>query len=121
MAFLLGTALAQDSSSGNNPGNGGHNPNHGPGSAPLCPTGLYSQAQCCGTDVLGVLDVECKNPSSSPSNLANFKKDCAKSGKSAKCCVLPIVSRAYIEVLVLYSLSNSFLQASQDVLCQDAV
>lgn len=92
MTVLLGTALAHDFSSGSNPYNDGNIPSNDSG--PLCPTGLYSQAQCCSTDVLGLVDIDCKNPSTSPSNLANFKRDCAKSGKSAKCCVLPIVSWA---------------------------
>ncbi len=26
----------------------------------LCPTGLYSNAECCATDVLGVADLDCK-------------------------------------------------------------
>lgn len=106
MAFLLGAALAHGPGSGN-PGNGGNDPdpnNAGTGSGPLCPAGLYGQPQCCGTDQLGLLDLDCKHPSSPPSNVADFKSICAKSGKAAKCCVLPYVSRVYIQFLMPYYL-----------------
>lgn len=31
-----------------------------------CPDGLYSNPQCCATDVLGVADLDCGNGESSP-------------------------------------------------------
>lgn len=50
---------------GNNPGGnnpGGNNPggNNPAGNNP-CPSGLYSNPQCCSVDVLGVLGLDCKS------------------------------------------------------------
>ncbi|OAA82275.1 Trihydrophobin [Akanthomyces lecanii RCEF 1005] len=102
------------SSNGGNPttsSNGGGNPtSSAPGSNPTnpgnggefhCPTGLYSNAQCCSTDVLGVLGLDCSSPSKTPTSGDDFKAICGADGKQAKCCVLPV--------------------AGQDVLCQDAI
>ncbi|KAK6527259.1 beta ketoadipyl CoA thiolase, th1 [Arthrobotrys megalospora] len=89
---------------GNNPGNnpGGNNPGgSNAGDYEACPTGLYSNAQCCSTDVLGVLGLDCSNPSSQPTSGSNFKSLCVAAGKKAACCVLPV--------------------AGQDVLCQNAI
>lgn len=48
---------------GNGSGNGGGHGNgggNGDGGEPLCPSGLlYSNPQCCSTDVLGVADLDC--------------------------------------------------------------
>lgn len=55
-------------------------------------SGLYGTAQCCATDVLGVADLDCANPSSTPTDAANFSAVCAAIGQRARCCVLPIVS-----------------------------
>ncbi|PHH70927.1 hypothetical protein CDD83_5315 [Cordyceps sp. RAO-2017] len=78
------------------PGNGGA---PGNGGKSLCAAGLYSSPQCCSTDVLGVAGLDCKAPSSGPTDLAGFKGICGAAGKSARCCVLPV--------------------AGQDVLCTD--
>ncbi|RAH84952.1 hypothetical protein BO86DRAFT_396587 [Aspergillus japonicus CBS 114.51] len=93
VSFLLGTALAQGPNSGGSSSSSA-------GTGALCPAGLYGQPQCCGSDVLGLLDLNCTTPNPAPSDQTDFKDICSKAGKSAKCCVLPI--------------------ASQDVLCQDA-
>ena len=110
---------------GNPPANGGHgNPPHngGHGKPPhngghggdkgeyKCPAGLYSNAQCCATDILGVADLNCGSrkltyslldcttrltiisAQKTPTSASDFKKICASSGQQAKCCVLPVVS-----------------------------
>ncbi|KAI1269092.1 Cerato-ulmin hydrophobin family [Xylariaceae sp. FL1019] len=64
-------------------------------------SGLYNTAQCCATDVLGVADLDCANPSSVPTDAANFEATCAAGGQRARCCVLPVLG--------------------QDVLCQTPV
>lgn len=50
---------------GNNPGGnnpGGNNPGgNNPDNYDACPKGLYSNPQCCATDVLGVADLNCDN------------------------------------------------------------
>ncbi|KAJ6782984.1 hypothetical protein PWT90_10380 [Aphanocladium album] len=59
-----------------------------------CPAGLYSNLECCSADVLGVLDLDCKSPSRTPTSGADFKSICAAVGKQAKCCVLPVAGQA---------------------------
>ncbi|KAM3528963.1 hypothetical protein NHJ13051_002109 [Beauveria bassiana] len=87
---------------GGNPTSVPGHPNHPPGgnNPSYCPPGLYSVAQCCSTDVLGVADLDCSVPSDPPGK-HSFKEICAEVGKQAKCCVLPV--------------------AGQDLLCQDAI
>lgn len=58
----------------------------------LCPAGLYSNPQCCATDVLGVADLDCATPTSPAADSAAFAAVCAASGQRARCCVLPAVS-----------------------------
>ncbi|KAK2606275.1 beta ketoadipyl CoA thiolase, th1 [Conoideocrella luteorostrata] len=89
---------------GNNPGGnnpGGNNPGgNNPGNDyDACPSKLYSNPQCCDTNVLGVAALGCKNPSSKPTSGDNFKATCGS--KKPLCCVLPV--------------------AGQDVLCTDAI
>ncbi|KAL7944876.1 fungal hydrophobin domain-containing protein [Trichoderma barbatum] len=73
-------------------------PAHQPGNAPspLCPVGLYSNALCCATSVLGVADLDCKVPNTFPRNGAEFKSVCAKTGAQAQCCVLPILGQSLL-------------------------
>lgn len=94
---------------GDPPNNGGGNPpNNGGGNPPIdgngyqaCPAGIYSNLQCCNTDVLGVADLECSAPSITVKSGDDFKKVCAANGKTARCCAIPV--------------------AGQNVLCQDAI
>ncbi|KAF1834406.1 hypothetical protein BDW02DRAFT_471361, partial [Decorospora gaudefroyi] len=67
--------------------------------ADLCPDGLYSNPQCCATDVLGVVGLDCEVPSTQPTDVDDFISTCSASGQQAKCCVIPV--------------------ADQDLLCQD--
>ncbi|KAI1276099.1 Cerato-ulmin hydrophobin family [Xylaria sp. FL0933] len=64
-------------------------------------SGLYSTAQCCATDVLGVADLDCANPPTVPTDAPNFSAVCSAIGQRARCCVLPVLG--------------------QDVLCQTPV
>lgn len=54
-------------------------------------SGLYGTAQCCATDVLGVADLDCADPSAVPANASDFQALCAAVGTTAECCVLPLV------------------------------
>ncbi|EDU39489.1 hydrophobin-like protein [Pyrenophora tritici-repentis] len=65
----------------------------------LCPAGLYSNPQCCATDVLGAIGLDCAVPATTPANVDAFISGCAAGGQQAKCCVIPV--------------------AGQDLLCQD--
>jgi hypothetical protein len=55
--------------------------------------GLYSTAQCCATDVLGVADLDCGIPPGVPFGADDFSAMCAGMGQRARCCVLPILGQ----------------------------
>lgn len=59
-------------------------------------SGLYGTAQCCATDVLGVADLDCADPPTTPTNATNFQSECAAIGLSARCCVLPILEQGVL-------------------------
>ncbi|KAL7894844.1 hydrophobin [Trichoderma sp. SZMC 28014] len=70
--------------------------------AAVCPTGIYSNPQCCGANVLGVAAVDCHTPRAPVLTGANFQAVCAaEGGKEALCCALPV--------------------AGQDVLCENPI
>ncbi|KAI0475562.1 Cerato-ulmin hydrophobin family [Xylariaceae sp. FL0804] len=54
-------------------------------------SGLYSEAECCATDVLGVADLDCGTPPSTPANATDFSDICSAIGQRARCCVLPLL------------------------------
>ena len=72
--------------------------------------GLYSQAQCCATDVLGVLcldgaprkslQLQCLRhlantftANETPRDAKNFQDICAKKGQQARCCIIPVLGQ----------------------------
>ncbi|KAI0018424.1 Cerato-ulmin hydrophobin family [Xylariomycetidae sp. FL0641] len=59
-------------------------------------SGLYGTAQCCATDVLGVADLDCANPPTSPTSAQNFTDTCSEIGQRARCCVLPILEQGIL-------------------------
>ncbi|TLD26618.1 hypothetical protein PspLS_04365 [Pyricularia sp. CBS 133598] len=59
-------------------------------------TGLYSNAQCCATDVLGLANLDCGQPPSAPEDADNFSAVCAEIGQRARCCVLPILDQGVL-------------------------
>ncbi|KAI1188160.1 hydrophobin-like protein [Nemania serpens] len=61
-----------------------------------CPVGLYSNPQCCATDVLGVADLDCHSPSAAPFSVSNFRDICANGGDRARCCVIPILGQSVL-------------------------
>lgn len=56
--FTIATVLASAVVALALPGGPG-NPGGDGGNHPLCPVGLYANAECCATDVLGVADLDC--------------------------------------------------------------
>lgn len=70
--------------------------NSSPGSYDPCTSGLYSQAQCCATDVLGLADLNCNVPDETPNSGTDFEAICARTGKQAACCVIPILGQAML-------------------------
>ena len=59
-------------------------------------SGLYGTAQCCATDVLGVADLDCGNPPTTPADADKFSATCAEIGQRARCCVLPILEQGVL-------------------------
>ncbi|KAF4440331.1 hypothetical protein F53441_12279 [Fusarium austroafricanum] len=59
-------------------------------------SGLYGTSQCCATDVLGVADLDCGNPPSTPTDADNFSEVCSAIGQRARCCVLPILDQGIL-------------------------
>ncbi|KAG8407040.1 hypothetical protein J3459_016459 [Metarhizium acridum] len=68
-------------------------PTSNTGGSPICPSGLYSNPQCCSTLVLGVIGLDCASPTETPNDGRNFRDICAKSGQKAACCVLPVAGQ----------------------------
>ncbi|KIE00975.1 Hydrophobin 2, partial [Metarhizium majus ARSEF 297] len=81
-ALLAGAAIAAPTS------------NTGGGSA--CPSGGYSNPQCCATFLLGLIGLDCKSPGDTPSNGADLKNICANTGHQALCCVVPVADQALL-------------------------
>ncbi|OAP61268.1 hypothetical protein AYL99_03469 [Fonsecaea erecta] len=61
----------------------------------LC-SGADSSAVCCATDVLGVADLDCAPPPSTPTSTDDFTSICASIGQQARCCLLPILEQGLI-------------------------
>ncbi|KAI6351408.1 hypothetical protein MCOR25_009944 [Pyricularia grisea] len=57
---------------------------------------LYSSAQCCATDVLGIADLDCAVPTTLPTSASSFTSICAAKGQRARCCVLPVAGQAVL-------------------------
>ncbi|OJK03462.1 hypothetical protein ASPACDRAFT_22219, partial [Aspergillus aculeatus ATCC 16872] len=61
---------------------------------------IYNNAQCCISEELGIVGVDCEAPSTTPSDATGLRSICAAAGKVPRCCAVPI--------------------AGQDVLCTNA-
>ncbi|KAI2611314.1 hydrophobin precursor [Hypoxylon fragiforme] len=84
VSFLATAVYAVDQGYGGGAGGAG---------GPVCNPGLYSNPQCCATDVLGVADLDCRSPNAVPSSPASFQAICAQGGQRARCCVLPVLGQ----------------------------
>ncbi|KAL6706730.1 hypothetical protein ACN47E_005272 [Coniothyrium glycines] len=62
----------------------------------LCPAGLYSNPQCCATDILGVADLDCAVPPTAPSGVDSFIDTCGSVGQRARCCVIHVAGQAVL-------------------------
>ncbi|KAK5998979.1 Hydrophobin-1 [Cladobotryum mycophilum] len=63
---------------------------------PVCPPGLFSNPQCCATDVLGLISLDCHVPINPIRDARNFREVCAASGQQPRCCVAPVASQAVL-------------------------
>ncbi|KAH0600502.1 hypothetical protein MHUMG1_01499 [Metarhizium humberi] len=68
-------------------------PTYNTGGGSVCAAGLYSNAQCCSADLLGVIGLDCKSPSEVPRDGTHLKEICARTGGKALCCVLPVAGQ----------------------------
>ncbi|PHH78615.1 hypothetical protein CDD80_6586 [Ophiocordyceps camponoti-rufipedis] len=63
----------------------------------ICPNGLlYSVPQCCTTGLLGLADLDCKSPLTTPINSITFHAICAAQGAKAACCSIPVAGLALL-------------------------
>ncbi|KAI4630264.1 uncharacterized protein J4E88_000177 [Alternaria novae-zelandiae] len=81
LAFIAGAAAAPFASTG---------------TEPVCPDGLYNSPQCCATDVLGVVGLNCAVPATTPTSTTGFIAGCAAAGNQAKCCTIPVAGQAVL-------------------------
>ncbi|KFH43971.1 Trihydrophobin-like protein [Hapsidospora chrysogenum ATCC 11550] len=68
----------------------------GGGSYQPCPAGLFSVPQCCATDVLGVIGLNCDAPPEAPHSANHFRDTCHDVGQQARCCVAPAAGQALL-------------------------
>ncbi|KAI5367400.1 Putative cerato-ulmin hydrophobin family, Hydrophobin superfamily [Septoria linicola] len=80
--------------SGGNGGNGGNGGGSGGRPAQVCPSGWVPQ--CCQTNVLGVVGLQCGNVPRTITGVSQFQKTCAKTGHSANCCIIPALGQGII-------------------------
>ncbi|KAK4232711.1 fungal hydrophobin-domain-containing protein [Achaetomium macrosporum] len=57
-----------------------------------CP-GLYGTPQCCATDLLGLVALDCESPPSVPASPDDFRNICASIGQQARCCLIPLLQQ----------------------------
>lgn len=134
--------------SGGSGGSGGGSGGGGGGAYQPCPAGLYGNPQCCSADVLGLVALDCEArtyqppishplasrpwgitatnpiPATDPlTSAAAFGQACSKTGREARCCLLPVVCTAPMasHVPATPRPANASAQAGQDVLCQKVV
>ncbi|KIM95312.1 hypothetical protein OIDMADRAFT_171502 [Oidiodendron maius Zn] len=61
----------------------------------ICP-GAEGTPLCCDVDVLGVADLDCTPPPTTPTDVPDFVAICAAEGKIDMCCLLPILDQGLI-------------------------
>ncbi|PTB45256.1 hypothetical protein M441DRAFT_54328 [Trichoderma asperellum CBS 433.97] len=60
----------------------------------VCPTGLYSNPQCCGANILGVAALDCHTPRAPILPGALFEAVCSdEGGKEPLCCTIPVAGQ----------------------------
>jgi hypothetical protein len=65
--------------------------------ADLCPRGLIGASlQCCSTDVLGLVSLNCRPPTTTPTSALGFRDICAKNAKQAKCCTASLLEQGVL-------------------------
>ncbi|TFB03628.1 Hydrophobin-1 [Trichoderma ghanense] len=66
------------------------------GGSGACPTGLFSNPQCCATQLLGIIGLDCKVPSQQVYDATDLRNVCSKTGAQPLCCVAPIAGQALL-------------------------
>ncbi|KAL7894568.1 hydrophobin [Trichoderma sp. SZMC 28014] len=62
----------------------------------ICPAGLFGNPQCCGSQLLGIIGLDCEVPGETPRDGVDFRNICAKTGDEALCCVAPVAGQALL-------------------------
>ncbi|KAF3068551.1 Hydrophobin-1 [Trichoderma lentiforme] len=64
--------------------------------AHICPQGLYSNPQCCGSWLLGIIGLDCHMPNEKFYDSEDLRKTCTKAKESALCCVASVSDEAIL-------------------------
>jgi len=59
-------------------------------------SGAEGTALCCDVNVLGVADLDCAPPATTPKSVSDFVDICADIGKIDMCCTLPILGQGLL-------------------------
>ncbi|KAJ6585759.1 hydrophobin, partial [Mycena capillaripes] len=59
----------------------------------VCPKPGFNNPQCCSTDVVGIVDLDCRVPSGPPKNAKDFEEVCVSTDQRARCCFLPVLEQ----------------------------
>ncbi|KAL6830233.1 hydrophobin [Trichoderma camerunense] len=69
---------------------------HNDDKSPICPQGLYSNPQCCGSYLLGIIGLDCHTPNEKFYDSEDLRKECAKAKETALCCVASVSDEAIL-------------------------
>ncbi|KEY65287.1 hypothetical protein S40285_01798 [Stachybotrys chlorohalonatus IBT 40285] len=58
--------------------------------------GITQQPQCCATDVLGLVNLNCGNPPEELRDARHFSQVCASIGQRARCCLVPLLGQGIV-------------------------
>lgn len=75
LPFLASVAIAGPAKRGYSGGGGGGGDGGGDSDYAACTGTLYSELQCCATDVLGVADLDCESRKRNPSQTQHSQTD----------------------------------------------
>ncbi|KAF2213516.1 hypothetical protein CERZMDRAFT_90474 [Cercospora zeae-maydis SCOH1-5] len=62
----------------------------------LCPTELYTEAQCCATNEEGIEDLHCAPVEITFQSVSDFGESCEGNGLRARCCVASLAGQPLV-------------------------
>ncbi|KAL7804255.1 hydrophobin [Trichoderma afarasin] len=72
---------------------------HNDDKSPICPQGLYSNTQCCGSYLLGIIGLDCHALCTTNEKFydsEDLRKECTKAKETALCCVASVSDEAIL-------------------------